>query len=165
MSDVELTVDRVRELLDYEPDTGIMRWRVQLNGRCRVGAIAGCVNSKGYRVVHIDGRQYRASRLVWLHVYGRWPTGVIDHRNHVTDDNRIANIRDVSVSVNAQNQIRAQTRSASGLLGVFPRGRLWRAKLKRADGSILFLGEFQTAQTAHAAYVAAKRMEHEGCEL
>jgi hypothetical protein len=100
---MSLTAERVRELLEYDADTGILRWRVR-RGTVVSGRIAGHLDAKGYMALGIDGRLYRLHRVVWLHVYGAWPTQEIDHINRVRHDNRLANLRDVSRLVNARNK-------------------------------------------------------------
>ena len=83
----ELIADRVRELLHYEPDTGVFKWRARSasvgrgGSRVRVGQIAGAITVNGYRAVKVAGRTYTMHRLAWLYVYGAWP-GEIDHINH-----------------------------------------------------------------------------------
>jgi len=159
-----VALDRISEVLDYHPESGLFRWKVHLGARRRAGSIAGCVNAAGYVVISIDGRQFRATRLAWVLTYGRWPSGVVDHIDHDRLNNRITNLRDVSVSVNTQNQVRSSIRSRSGLLGVYPSGYRWGAKIV-VNGRRTYLGQFDSAQEAHEAYVAAKRRLHPGCTL
>jgi hypothetical protein len=74
---VVLTQARLRELLQYDPVTGVFRWRA---GRY-IGRVAGCSadgNHNRYARIRVDGRMYYAHRLSWLYVHGTWPA-VIDH--------------------------------------------------------------------------------------
>jgi len=119
----------------------------------------------------IDGKIYLAHRLAWLYVHGVMPKKNIDHINGVKTDNRIENLRDVAQSVNLQNLQRARkNRKSSRLLGVSHsnRGtclaRPYRARIV-VDGRELSLGTFATEQEAHQAYLAAKRIHHEGCVI
>lgn len=145
---------RLRELLDYDADTGRLTWR-HARSRAAAGARAGHLNSKGYRRIEIDDRQYFAHRLVWLYVYGEWPVEQIDHRNGDRDDNRIVNLRAASQAENNGNSRRPK-HNTSGFKGVGLQktDRKWRARIKRAGRSI-HLGTFDTPEEAHAAYVAA----------
>ena len=61
----QLTAQRLRELLDYAPDTGRFYWRVR-SGRASAGGEAGTWSGDGYRDIKIDGTIYRAHRLDWL---------------------------------------------------------------------------------------------------
>ncbi len=154
------TLERVSELLAYDPGTGILTRRVPRGGQ-RAGAVAGNPNSWGYLLVGIDGRQYSAHRIAWLLTHGSWPGGEIDHINGDRTDNRIANLREATVSENQQNQRGPQANNASGYLGVYwnKQRRQWRACI-RVDGRTRHLGGHDTAEAAHAAYLAAKRALH-----
>lgn len=154
----DLSAEQVRELLDYEPTTGIFRWRVQ-RGRYRVGTIAGRLNSVGYLQIMINQRNYYAQRIAWLHVHGEWPPAEIDHANCIPADNRIANLRLATRSTNQANTPPSRA-NTSGFKGVsfFRRDRKWIARITK-DGQGYYLGLFATAEEAHAAYcVAAVRL-------
>jgi hypothetical protein len=155
--------ETMRRLLDYEPDTGVFRWRIQPSRNVKAGAVAGCVERNGYIVIGVDGTNFKAHRLAWLHFHGVWPEHDIDHINRVRADNRIANLRDVSRSVNLQNQTRPQKRGTSGYLGVtwYKRDKRWLAQI-RVNGRLKNLGYFSSAEAAHAAYLAAKLRLHPG---
>ena len=160
-----LTREEVNELLDYNPDTGVFRWKKTISGRAKAGGIAGC-SVKGYRRIGLGKRQYAAHRLAWLLVRGAWPAGHIDHINGNPSDNRIANLRAATFSENLQNQRRAQKRSKSGLLGVsFHKAKQrWRAQIA-VDGVGHHIGYFDTADAAYEAYLKKKREVHVACTI
>jgi len=162
----KLTAQRLRELLHYSPDTGVFTWRVSRGGAVCAGDSAGYGNGAGYRKIYIDGGQYMAHRLAWLYTHGSWPSGVIDHRDGDRSNNAIANIRDVSICVNNQNQKRAHSSNRScGLLGVTrDSAGMWQARI-RVDGKRRYLGTFKDQEQAGAAYIAAKRLLHAGCTI
>jgi hypothetical protein len=93
----ELSLERLREVLDYDPETGWLIWRVRLSPRGGPGERAGCVKG-GYRRIAIDGRSYTASHLAWFHFHGEPPEDLVDHENLDKDDNRIKNLRDATHS-------------------------------------------------------------------
>lgn len=164
----ELTAERLRALFHYDADTGVFTRRVARGG-CKSGVNAGYTGSDGYQHLQIDGRKYKTHRLAWLYVYGEWPNGQVDHINGVRIDNWIANLRDVSGSVNQQNQKRATKCSKTGLIGAHrasdaPRSKQFMARI-RVNGKSKYLGMFPTAEEAHEAYLAAKRQFHEGNTL
>lgn len=164
-----LTAERLRELLHYDPETGLFTWAVERRRKVQAGAIAGTLNKVGYRVIRIDYRLYLAHRLAWLYSYGDWPRGVIDHVNGEHADNRLCNLRDVDDTINAQNVIKPRAHSRSGVLGAHLHIRAdglpsWRAAV-RVDGKTVHLGSFQTPEQAHEAYLSAKRELHDGCTL
>ena len=157
-------VGRVRDVLSYDAETGVFRWKVAVARRIKGGDIAGSECHQGYWVIRLDKRIYKAHRLAWLYVHGEWPAGDIDHINGVRLDNRIANLRDVSRSVNIQNLRRARSDNKCGLLGVSPHGRRWRAVIT-LEGQRQHIGHFDTPEIAHQAYLEAKLEIHEGCTL
>jgi hypothetical protein len=162
MTKADLSADRLRELLHYDPETGIFTWKVRAANRITVGQIAGTI-SEGYVLCRVDGTMYRAHRLAWLYMTGAWPQGEVDHINHCRSDNRIANLRDVSFALNQQNR-KKSSRNAAGLTGVTPHGLRWRARVK-LDGKLVSLGTHDTPEQAHSAYVEAKRRMHPGNTL
>lgn len=149
-------------LLSYCADTGKFRWRVSKGSRAPAGSLAGYTNPIGYVLIRVNGRGLFAHRLAWFFVHGRLPACAIDHINGKRDDNRIANLREATPAENAQNQRAAMSSNRScGLLGVTydkARGR-WNARIK-ADGGRKFLGSFDSANDAYAAYLEAKAQMH-----
>jgi len=130
-----ITAEQLREVLNYNPDTGEFTWRVSPSTKVKVGGRAGCVevSNGGGKYVRIGlfGGRHRAHRLAWLYVYGEWPSEFIDHINGDGLDNRIANLRSAT---NAQNQwnVRRASRSSSGVRGVrwCGRSKMWVAVVK-----------------------------------
>ena len=118
---------RLRELLDYEPETGIFTNRFS-RGRAKAGCIAGCLNALGYIRICLDGVDYSGHRLAWLYEYGVIPPNKIDHVNLNRSDNRIANLRMADNSQNNQNRP-LQANNTSGFKGVSfnKSARLWHA--------------------------------------
>lgn len=147
-----LTADRLRELLNYDPETGVFTWRVRRSPTCLKGSVAGAINQvSGYRQIGFDGQDYTAHRLAWLYTKREWPLGEIDHKNRVRDDNRIDNLRDATHSNNSANRLK-QSNNTSGLKGVsyHKAAKRWRATIRKEH-----LGLFDTREAAHAAYCHA----------
>jgi hypothetical protein len=155
-----ITAERLRELLAYDPETGVFTWLVARSNHIKVGDIAGWLNGEeGYTRIKVDGHPYMAHRLAWLHVTGSWPVTQIDHVNCTRDDNRWTNLREATQSQNAANvRIRGKTK-ASGFKGVHRHGRRWKAVITK-DGRNTSLGYFDAPEEAHAAYVKAAREYH-----
>ena len=167
MAKAILSAARLREVLNYDPETGVFTWKVRTSNRVNVGAVAGAMLKTGYLSICLDGKFYRAHRLAWLFVRGEWPTADIDHLNGIRTDNRFANLRDASRSVNQQNLRAARGSTASGMLGVYrsdKKGKPWRSCIK-VDGVDRHLGNYATPEAAQAAYIDAKRKLHEGCTI
>jgi len=149
-----LPIEELRKLLAYDPETGVLTWKVS-RGKARVGAAAGSISgSCGYREVGIIcGRLYKAHRIAWALHYGEWPAGQIDHENHIRDDNRITNLRDVTSAENLRNRSMPSS-NTSGRIGVHwhKQSQKWRAKIAGAD-----VGYFVSFSDACAAREAAER--------
>lgn len=112
----ELTAERLRELLSYDPETGIFR-RVATRRQVKSGDIAGSDDGKGYWRIRVNGEKHRAHRLAWLYVNGAWPIDQLDHINGDKLDNRICNLREATNSENQQNRSLPKS-NTSGRLGV-----------------------------------------------
>ena len=157
-----ITQERLKELLSYDPLTGVFLWMVK---RCnkRPGDVAGCNKNRNYTVVYVEGRFYRAHRLAWFYMTGGWAEE-IDHKNGIKTDNSFSNLRDVTHSVNGQNQRKARSDNKLGFLGVSKRRGGFRSVIK-ANGKYLHLGDFKTPELAYSAYLEAKRKLHPGCTI
>jgi hypothetical protein len=152
-----LTVERLREVLDYNPETGIFIWKIATHGHF-AGGIAGTL-THGYVAIRIDGIKHSAHRLAWLHSHGSWPPCLIDHKNLNRSDNRLENLRLATNSSNKANRFMPANNS-TGFKGVsFSKSmKLWQASICR-NYKQMHLGFFESAEEAHAAYSeAAKRL-------
>ncbi len=149
-----VTCARLRELLDYDSDTGEFRWRKTMSNTVLEGDLAGCALAMR-RIIGIDGKLYTAHRLAWFHTTGRWGPPTIDHRDGDPTNNRWRNLRRATRSQNNANSCRPRHNS-SGFKGVcFHRvARKWQASIGK-DRRTIYLGLFATKEDAHAAYVAA----------
>ena len=158
------THERVREALDYDPETGLFTWLVRTSIRIMAGDVAGCPTQSGYWRIGLDGHDYQAHVLAWFWVHGEWPTNDIDHIDGDGLNNRLDNLRDVPRNVNMHNVVAPYQNNTSGYRGAsFHRqSGKWRASIG-VNGKRVHLGLFDTPEEAHAAYMAAKA-EHNGVE-
>lgn len=166
----------LRQLIDYDPDTGLLHWRertAELHAATGANpakvsewnhrhAGAECFtsdNGKGYRCAFLAGRTYRAHRVAWAIFYGAWPELFLDHINQRRSDNRIANLRQADFVENGRNA-RRQLRNKSGHPGVewTPKRGRWRARIV-INRRRIELGYFKALADAVAARKAAER-EH-----
>lgn len=142
-----LTLTRLKEALNYDPETGVFTWVNPTNDRIQVGSVAGDKFKDCIRI-GLDGEGYRAHRLAWLYCYGEWPKHNIDHINGNHYDNRIANLRDVPQSENVRNQ-RLRKDNKSGYHGVnWDKGRnKWRVTIN-VEGKVKTLGRYDDLDEA-----------------
>ena len=98
-----ITVDRLKELFNYCPESGLFT-RIKRTGTAfSAGQIAGSVNDKGYLCIKIDGKSYKAHKLAIMYVTGEYPKEV-DHRNGVRSDNSYKNLRTATSEQNSYNR-------------------------------------------------------------
>lgn len=153
-----ISVDRLREVLRYDPQSGLFFWRVQKSRRIGPGCQAGWTNSKGYVEIQVDGSIYKAHRLAWFYVHGQWPVAEIDHKGLCPSDNSLPRIREATKSQNGANR-RRQSNNQCGFKGVCQHGTKWRAQITK-DGKRRNIGVFDTPALAHAAYIDAAMELH-----
>ena len=153
-----LTQKRLKELLHYDPETGVFTY-IRARSKVRVGDVAGTSGTRGYLQCNIDGKPYKLHRLAWLYVHGDMPKE-IDHINRDRSDNRILNLRVVSRSENNMN--RAEKPGRSGRPGVWKNKVGWAAFI-RSGGKRRYLGNYPSIELASQAYEAAKK-ERDACE-
>lgn len=144
-----VTLERLKSVLRYEPETGNFIRLIRTSNNCAVGDIAGCVDKDtGYVRISIDGVLYHGHRLAWFYMTGEWPEIDVDHENRNTSDNRWSNLRNASRTLNNANRPKRR----AGLKGVTEHspGR-WVAQIGRMYKSG-YIGIYDTEQEAHEAY-------------
>ncbi len=97
-----MNVQLVRELFDYDPDTGVLVWRVKRGCRA-AGMVAGCLSPNGRWVVSVQRKLQYRYRVGWIHHYGLVPEVEIDHVNGDPGDDRIINLRLATRKQNCEN--------------------------------------------------------------
>lgn len=160
-----ITQARIRELFDYDSNTGDLTRKTSFN-RWKAGDKVGFKNTDGYIEAGVDGVYYGAHRIAWIYVHGDEFVEEVDHLNGIRDDNRIENLRKADKSINAQNKRVARSDSKSGLLGVcwHKATSKWIAQIQ-VSGKKTHIGVFETADSAHEAYITSKRLLHTGNTL
>lgn len=164
----DLTQSRLKELLHYSPESGVFTWKHRSidnfdslhefrrwNTRYD-GTVAGSIHSvQGYIAIDVLSVKYISHRLVWLYIYGVWPDGEIDHINHNRSDNRISNLRVVSLIENQRNQSIPRN-NTSGVVGVswYKHTEKWVAYIS-VNGKRVGLGYFTEKADAVACRHAA----------
>lgn len=147
MNDLEL-IEIARDQLHL--DDGKLFWRVAKT-RTEAGQRAGSYDAQGYRQIKLLGKGYREHRIIFAIHHGRMPIGEIDHINGIKDDNRPANLREVSHSENLRS-FQKRTKSASGYRGVVrssTKGK-WIAQAKH-DGVAYYFGTWSCKEDAAKA--------------
>ena len=143
-----LTQERLLKSFRYDPGSGVFY--------SKSGKAVGCLDDKGYLRTSIDHRTYRLHRLAFLYMNGAWPVGQVDHIDRDKENNRWANLREVTASENKQN-VGRQKNNTSGVTGVvWHKGRsLWQATIMLNQQNI-YLGSFENMPDAVAARKSAE---------
>ncbi len=154
-----ITLEYLKSIVDYDPETGIFRWRVK-RSNVPAGTVVGKGGKAWYKQAGIDGKLYLLHRLAWFYMHGVWPANDIDHINGDRHDNRIANLREATRAQNLLNKGK-RANNTSGYKGVTwnKRRQKWVAQIARG-GEHYGLGYFASAEEAYAAYVAAAARLH-----
>lgn len=150
--EIEDPAKLIREMVSYNPETGVLIWIARPCPKIRIGSIASRKPNRDdrYRVFKLNKRAYQAHRVAWLLHYGDWPALELDHINGDKDDNRISNLRLATRSQNMANRkVRAESRT--GIKGVRPYGKEKFAAVFMKK----HLGAFDTPEEASEAYAKA----------
>ena len=159
-----LTQERLKELLHYDPETGVFTRLVKTSRNTRLGVVENKPSSNnGYMRMKVDSGDpdnnnggYFGHRLAWLYVYGYFPPEHMDHINHDRADNRIANLREVTHQENLKN-MSMNPANTSGVTGVgWVRSRKTWSAIISVNGKNKRLGSFQNKEDAIAAREAAE---------
>jgi len=160
-----ITQERLKEVLDYDQDTGKFRRRTSGPGRSN-GFEAGCINPEGYRQISIGGRSYKAHRLAILYTDGYMPENQIDHINRDRADNRRVNLREASHQCQARNS-KMRMDNTSGIKGVYWHkiAGKWQVQIavERHENSLGYYDDILEA--AYTRYAAEQCLGFQDCEI
>jgi hypothetical protein len=81
-------------IFNYEPDTGLLRWRDKPSRNIFEGSYAGGKSGDGYYRVRVNNTLYYTHRIIYEIFHGRIPEGCeVDHIDGDPSNNRIQNLR------------------------------------------------------------------------
>jgi HNH endonuclease len=153
----------LKSVLDYDPETGLFRWKTERSNRPnggRIGTVAGCPASNGYWRIWLFGEERLGHRLAWLWMTGEWPASDIDHDNLNRADNKWLNLRLANPSLNAGNILPKKTKGWPFVKGVtFVKkqpNRPFKAGIE-FEGKSYYLGSHPTLEEAAEAYAVKAR--------
>jgi len=147
---LDLDQKTLKDIIHYDPDTGIFTWKSSCIGRKgKDGRAGNKCRTNGYRFITVNNKHYSEGRLAWLYMEGYWPEHQIDHINRIRDDNRWCNLRHVTVSCNVKNRAVASN-STSGVTGVYfnKNANKWQAYIRSDSKKSRYLGIFENKDHA-----------------
>jgi hypothetical protein len=160
MKNENITQEYLKQILDYNPETGIFTRVISKSSNAKAGNVAGYLSPDGYIYIGINAKRYKSHRLAWLYVYGEMPSKCIDHINCNKTNNKINNLR---LSTHSQNKMNTpkQKNNTSGFKGV-----TWHKELKkwmvaaRLNKKRHYLGYFSDIKEAAKAYANFAKKNH-----
>ncbi len=155
-----ISQELLKHLLDYNPETGIWKWKVSASPRVKVGEPAGHWENNGYLRIRVMGGYYLASRLAFLYMEGKMPTRLVDHINQDRSDNRWTNLRECSRSQNNTN-IPKKSNNTSGFRGVHwhKASQKWAVNLRYQKKTING-GVFESFEEAKRKRIELEKLYH-----
>lgn len=145
-----VTKELVQNLFEYTED-GTLLWKNPTSRSVKVGDKAGSMNKIGYVIVKINGKAYKAHRIIWLYHYGHLPKNDIDHIDRNKGNNRITNLREVSKTRNLRNRgiLKSNTSGIAGVCYCNHRGK-WKSyiKINGIQKTIGYFNDFNSAVQA-----------------
>jgi hypothetical protein len=163
-----VNIPKLKEILNYNPASGLFTWMVDFKNHVKKGRIAGSISkhaNKNYICIHYNKYSHPAHILAWIFMTGKTPNNYIDHINGVGTDNRWCNLRDVSQSENMKNRAMAPITSLSGITGVrhTRRSKKWVAKIY-PNNQYIYIGSFSTKKAAvEARWLAEIKYNYPNC--
>jgi hypothetical protein len=146
------SIDRIREFIAYEPETGNLRWIKKYCYKIVVGQIAGSVKKHGYIALQIDGMRLYAHHVAWAWMTGEWPTEV-DHKDCNGLNNRWENLREATRQLNNANIRKYRGSLPKGVIMVNKNGRISYNARITVNGKQIHLGAHKTPELASIAYL------------
>ena len=160
-----LNQENIKKALDYNPLTGVFIWKVSNKSAVKAGDMAGCLDSDGYSIIRVFGKNQKAHRLAWLYINGYLPENCIDHIDKIRNHNSIDNLREASNQCNQRNRGNPKN-NTSGIKGVG-----WDKKINKYKASIrinnkeIYLGYYNSYCNAVCARLAAEQcVGWNGCD-
>jgi len=149
--------DRLKQLYSYDNELGVLRWKNPTNRSVLRGSVVGSLHSSGYMFTTIARKMFSIHRLIFILHHGYNPENDIDHINGIKNDNRIENLREVSVICNLRNS-KLSKLNRSGVKGVYwkPSSKRWVAEICDNYKSH-FLGYYKDLVEASYARLAAEQ--------
>ena len=152
-----ITHEELLELLDYDKNTGIFRWKKANNKKIKIGSIAGHKGKNGFGRIKIGNGVYDIHRLAWFYVNAKLPTGFIFHINGIKTDNRISNLIEAPYSNYFGN-----IKNKKNNIYYNKRYKKWHSTIM-IYGNNIYLGQFDTEQEAKNAVTNYKlKLEESG---
>ncbi len=149
----------------WDKKSGCFRWRkgFRVHLTHLVGKPVGTYNAKSYLRIDFKGISYAGHRIIWRYHKGNWPKGTIDHIDGNTRNNRVDNLRDISLRDNCLNKkIHRDGKIPGARFRVMKYSKKpWVSEIGIGEKTY-YLGLFKTKEEAHKEYLKAKKQIDKG---
>lgn len=149
-------------LVGYAPETGALFWlprnEPRFDTKLAWKPAFSQIDRSGYMCGRLRRINMKAHRVAWAVHHGNWPDGYMDHINGDRRDNRLSNLRVVSLAENGKNQRPRRNSSGEQCVNWFARDSKWWVKIT-INGRQTHVGYFDEFADAVAARDAAYK-EH-----
>jgi hypothetical protein len=152
----------LHQCFEYDGGSGKLRWRhrpqehfpdlrsfMTWNATRAGKLVVEWQKEKGHLTIGFNRKHWAVGRVIYK-MHHLVDPDFIDHIDRNPQNNRLENLRNATLAENNRNKIKAV--GASGLTGAVRHGRRFRAMVWIGDGKVVRLGQFDTAEEAHAAY-------------
>lgn len=159
-----MKIEYLKEILHYDPDSGVFIWKTRRGGTATAGSIAGALRPDGYIGISIDNRVYLAHVLAFFYMEGFWAEGQIDHIDRIRNNNRYNNLREASNICQMRN-CKVRVDNSSGVKGVsqLANGK-WHTKMS-ISGKIYHIGNHEDFDEVVCLRLAAEQcVGWHGCD-
>ena len=152
-----ITQEKVLELFEYRD--GELYWKKDVAKNVKKGFLAGVPNPRNYKIIGINGKTYRAHRLIFLMFYGYLPK-IIDHIDGNTLNNKINNLREAKSADNSANS-KLSKNNTTGAKGVF-----WKKRIKKWEVAVSYnkqrhhFGVYKDFELAELVAIEARNKYH-----
>ena len=153
--------NKLKQLFEYNKETGELIWKVSTNSNVKIGDIAGSIDhrDRGYTDISIDGKRYKSHRLIWIWHFGNFD-GMLDHIDTNRRNNKIENLRIATASQNNYNTNISKS-NKSGIKGVYWEkfSQKWRVKIE-ANGKVYYFGRYSDLAKATQVMIESRKVLH-----
>jgi hypothetical protein len=152
--DSKITHKRLLEVVRYEPLTGEF---IPLDDK-----VNHYPHPKGYNIIYIDSKNYRACRLAYFYMMGEWPPCDVDHIDTDVKNDRWNNLRLADKSQQACNR-NVSKNNIAGIKGFYHNKKYKRIEVSVEKEGKKYRTTFSENKKEEAvAWLRAKREELHG---
>jgi hypothetical protein len=148
---------KTRDITHFKSESSYKMWNTRFSGKQITG-----VDKTGRIRLNLDNKEYALHKLIFKMHFGIDPSKYLRHKDNDVTNNRIENLYEDDVMFTGGNR-KTPIHNTSGLTGASYKanGKIWESEITFKNKRY-YLGRFDTAEAAHAAYVEASNQLKDG---